>query len=187
MSPIGKSIQVDNQHFFRVVGVQGYKTPSAGVGSSLAAANLNEDIVIPLTTDRSRIGDVISRRQQGSYTRQRLELSQITVGVITRHHVKPVAKSLEGLLAKYHPKQADIVFQFLIETASLSLFGTGVGVLVGLAAPSAVAYLSGMETVVTPWSVAVASFVSLSVGIVFGIYPARRAARLDPIEALRRS
>jgi putative ABC transport system permease protein len=251
-SPIGKSIQVDNKHFFRVVGVQAYKTPSAGVGSSLSASDLNQDIVIPLTTDRSRIGDVISRRRQGSYSRQRLEISQITVGVLDRHHVKPVAAAIEGLLAKYHPnedyaitipldlleqaqatqrifnfvlgstaaisllvggigimnimlanvsertreigirralgaKQADIVFQFLIETASLSLFGTALGVVVGLGAPPLVAYFSGMDTVVTPWSVLVAAIVSLAVGIIFGIYPARQAAKLNPIEALRHS
>jgi putative ABC transport system permease protein len=251
-SPINKSILVDNQHFFRIVGVQGYKTPSAGVGSSLSASDMNQDIVIPLTTDRSRVGDVISRRQQGSYTRERIEISQITVGVINRHHVRPVSAALHGLLAKYHPKedyaitipldlleqaqatqrifnfvlgstaaisllvggigimnimlasvsertreigirralgakQNDIVFQFLIETASLSLLGTAIGVIVGLAAPALVAYLSGMETIVTLWSVVVASAVSITVGIVFGIYPARQAARLDPIEALRHS
>jgi putative ABC transport system permease protein len=71
-SPIGKSIQVGNQHYFRIVGVQGYKTPSGGIGSSLAAQDLNRDIVIPLTTDRSRIGDVIELEEQGSFTRQRL-------------------------------------------------------------------------------------------------------------------
>ena len=250
--PIGNSIQVDNTHFFRVVGIQGYKTPSAGIGSSLSASDYNQDIVIPLTTDRSRVGDVITKRQQGSFSRQRIEISQITVGVVNRHRVKPIAAALEGLLAKYHPqkdyaitipldlleqaqatqrifnfvlgataaisllvggigimnimlasvsertreigvrralgaKQSDIVFQFLIETASLSLFGTAIGVIVGLAAPTMVAYLSGMETVVTAWSVAIASIVSLSVGIVFGIYPAQRAAKLNPIEALRHS
>lgn len=250
-SPLGKSIQVANQHFFRIIGVQGYKTPSAGVGSSLSAQDLNLDIVIPLTTDRSRIGDVIERREQGSFSRQRLELSQVTVEVVDRYQVKSAAAALEGLLAKYHPqrdyaitvpldlleqaqatqrifnfvlgataaisllvggigimnimlatvsertreigirralgaKQSDIIFQFLIETASLSLFGTGIGVVLGLAAPSLVAYLSGMETVVTFWSIIVAAAVSLSVGIISGIYPARQAARLDPIEALRR-
>lgn len=250
-SPVGKSIQVANQHFFRIIGVQGYKTPSAGVGSSLSAQDLNRDIVIPLTTDRSRIGDVIEREEQGSYTRQRLELSQITIEVSDRHTVKSTAAALDGLLAKYHPrgdyaitipldlleqakatqrifnfvlgataaisllvggigimnimlatvsertreigirralgaKQSDIIFQFLIETASLSLFGTAVGVLVGLSTPTLVSYLSGMETIVTPSSVVIASSVSLAVGIIFGIYPARQAARLDPIEALRR-
>lgn len=250
-SPLGKSILVGNQYFFQIVGVQGYKTPSAGVGSSLSSQDLNRDIVIPLTTDRSRIGDVIERIEQGSYTRQRLELSQITIEVSDRYQVKSTAKALEGLLAKYHPqrdyvitvpldlleqaqatqrifnfvlgataaisllvggigimnimlatvsertreigirralgaKQSDIIFQFLIECVTLSLFGTGIGVFVGLGAPSLVSYLSGMDTVVTFWSVAAAVVVSLSVGIVFGIYPARQAARLDPIEALRR-
>ena len=251
-SPIDRSIQVDNTHFFRVVGVQGYKTPSAGIGSSLAASDLNQDIVIPLTTDRSRIGDVITRRQQGSFTRERIEISQITVTVLNRHHVKSTAAALEGLLAKFHPeedysitipldlleqaqatqrifnfvlgataaisllvggigimnimlasvsertreigirralgaRQIDIIFQFLIETASLSLFGTAIGVIVGLVAPRLVAYLSGMDTVVTLWSVVIASLVSLGVGIVFGIYPAKQAAKLNPIEALRHS
>ncbi len=250
-SPLGKAIQVGNRHFFRIVGVQNYKTPSAGVGSSLSAQDLNRDIVIPLSTDRSRIGDVIERREQGSFSRQRLELSQITIEVRDRYQVKSTASALEGLLAKYHPqkdyvitvpldlleqaqatqrifnfvlgataaisllvggigimnimlatvsertqeiglrralgaKQSDIVFQFLIEAVALSVFGTGVGVSLGLAAPPMVAYLSGMNTVVTVWSIGVAALVSLSVGIVFGIYPARQAARLDPIEALRR-
>ena len=92
-----------------------------------------------------------------------------------------------GIRRALGAKQADIVFQFLIETASLSLFGTAIGVVVGLAAPALVGYLSGMETIITVWSVVIASVVSISVGIVFGIYPAKQAAKLNPIEALRHS
>jgi putative ABC transport system permease protein len=73
-----------------------------------------------------------------------------------------------------------------VETATLSLIGTLIGVGVGLAAPSLVTWISGMETRITAWSVLIATAVSLFVGIIFGIYPARQAARLDPIEALRR-
>lgn len=250
-SPLGKSIQVGGQHFFRIVGVLGYKTPSAGVGSSLSAQDLNADIVIPLTTDRSRIGDVIEKREQGSFSRQRLELSQITIEVVDRFQVKSTAAAVESLIAKFHTnkdyaltvpldlleqaqatqrifnfvlgataaisllvggigimnimlatvsertreigirralgaKQSDIILQFLIETASLSLFGTALGVIIGVAVPGLVGYFAGMETLITPWSIAVAALVSLTVGVVFGIYPARQAARLDPIEALRR-
>ena len=92
-----------------------------------------------------------------------------------------------GIRRALGAKQHDIIYQFLIETASLSIFGTLAGILVGLGTPPLVSYLSGMDTVVTSWSVIIAAAVSLTVGIVFGIYPARKAAQLDPIEALRRA
>ena len=110
-----------------------------------------------------------------------------------RKHDLRFVWTLSGDLSYFDPRCADaqtaiaIIFQFLIETASLSLFGTAIGVVVGLGAPPMVAYFSGMDTVVTPWSVLVAAIVSLTVGIIFGIYPARQAAKLNPIEALRHS
>lgn len=248
---VGKSIQIANRHFFRIVGVTRFKMPSAGVGSSLSAEDLNRDVYIPLTTDRSRVGDVIDKIDQGGFSRQHLELSQITVEVRDRFAVKQTAAALDGLLAKYHPlkdykitipldlleqaqatqrifntvlgataaisllvggigimnimlasvsertqeigirralgaRQSDIVTQFLIETATLSMVGTVLGLVLGLATPGLVTWLSGMETRITLWSPLIAVGVSLVVGIAFGIYPARRAALLDPIEALRR-
>jgi putative ABC transport system permease protein len=82
-------------------------------------------------------------------------------------------------------KRADITMQFLVETVVLSIGGGLVGVVVGILVPILVAQLTTMKTIVTPWSVLLAFGISGAVGIVFGLYPAKAAARLDPIEALR--
>ncbi len=82
-------------------------------------------------------------------------------------------------------KRHDINRQFLVETVVLSVGGGIVGVIVGVLTPLVVSQLSNMKTIVTPWSVLLAFGISGAVGIVFGLYPARAAARLDPIEALR--
>jgi putative ABC transport system permease protein len=92
-----------------------------------------------------------------------------------------------GIRRALGARQSDIILQFLIETAFLSLVGTLIGLGFGVLSPYLVSYLSGMTTIVSPWSLLIASAVSLFVGIASGIYPARQAAKLDPIEALRHS
>jgi putative ABC transport system permease protein len=82
-------------------------------------------------------------------------------------------------------KRGDITMQFLVETVVLSVGGGLVGVVVGILVPILVAQLTTMRTIVTPWSVLLAFGISGAVGIIFGLYPAKAAARLDPIEALR--
>lgn len=83
-------------------------------------------------------------------------------------------------------KRRDIMLQFLVETVVLSTSGGLLGVALGITIPHVVEAASGMKTIVTPWSVLVSFGISAAVGVIFGLYPARRAAAMDPIEALRR-
>jgi len=90
-----------------------------------------------------------------------------------------------GIRRALGAKRADITLQFLVETIVLAVGGGLIGVLVGVIIPFAVSHLTEMKTIVTPWSVLIAFGISGAVGVIFGLYPAKAAARLDPIEALR--
>ena len=90
-----------------------------------------------------------------------------------------------GIRRALGAKQWDITAQFLVETVLLSSVGGALGVLTGVCLPSIVSSLADMETVVQWWSIFLAFGISVGIGIVFGLYPARRAALMDPIEALR--
>ena len=82
-------------------------------------------------------------------------------------------------------KRRQIVSQFLIETVVLSIIGGLIGIGFGVLVPSLITYFAGMVTVITPESIVLPLIISGSVGIVFGLYPAIRAANVDPIVALR--
>jgi putative ABC transport system permease protein len=90
-----------------------------------------------------------------------------------------------GIRRALGARKRDITTQFLVETVVLSVGGGLIGVVVGIATPLIVSALTDMKTIITPFSVLIAFGISGAVGIVFGLYPARRAADLDPIEALR--
>ncbi|HVF72068.1 MAG TPA: FtsX-like permease family protein, partial [Chthoniobacterales bacterium] len=79
----------------------------------------------------------------------------------------------------------DILTQFLIEAISLSAVGGIIGIVIGIVAAKSIAAIKGWPSLVSPTSIVVAFFVSAGVGVFFGFYPARKAARLDPIDALR--
>jgi putative ABC transport system permease protein len=79
----------------------------------------------------------------------------------------------------------DVMVQFLIESVTLSLLGGALGVIVGAGIALGVTALIGMPSAIKLWAVAAGLLVSASVGVFFGVYPARKAARLDPIVALR--
>jgi putative ABC transport system permease protein len=78
-----------------------------------------------------------------------------------------------------------IIIQFLINTCVLSVGGGVLGVALGVAIPSLITAFTAMPTVVQPYSLLLAFGISVCIGIIFGLYPAVRAASLDPIEALR--
>jgi len=90
-----------------------------------------------------------------------------------------------GIRRAIGAKRRQIISQFLIETVVLSTIGGLIGTGVGFALPWLITVFSGMPTIVPFWSVALSLGISVGVGIIFGLYPAIRAARLDPIEALR--
>jgi len=90
-----------------------------------------------------------------------------------------------GIRRALGAKRKDIIVQFLTETILLSGCGGIFGVAAGVLIPFLVERFANMKTIVTPWSLILAFGISAMVGIVFGIYPAYRAANMDPIEALR--
>ncbi|MCL2104214.1 MAG: ABC transporter permease [Kiritimatiellaeota bacterium] len=90
-----------------------------------------------------------------------------------------------GIRRAIGARRSRIVIQFLINTCVLSIGGGLVGLMVGVLIPFIITWTTEMPTVVQPYSLALAFGISAGVGILFGLYPAMRAASLDPIEALR--
>ena len=253
--PIGKAVRVGTE-YYRIVGVTRFRTASAAIGGSLAGQDYNYDLYIPMSTYRSRVGEISYTRRTGSREVEKIELSQFTLTVTDTSVVDATSKIVERLLARFHQradyavvvplellrqeertrqifnfvlgsvaaislivggigimnimlatvtertreigirralgaKRRDIVIQFLVECVVLSATGGLVGVLLGVLIPSgltsAVDYFfhQSVKTAITLWSPLLAFSISVAVGIIFGLYPARRAALMDPIEALR--
>ncbi len=90
-----------------------------------------------------------------------------------------------GIRRAIGAKRKQIITQFLIETVVLSTIGGIVGLGIGVFIPLLITLIAGMPTVITPLSIMLPLFISVGIGIVFGLYPAARAAEVDPIIALR--
>jgi putative ABC transport system permease protein len=90
-----------------------------------------------------------------------------------------------GIRKAIGAKGRDILAQFLVEALTLSLLGGLIGIVVGLAVSAGIASIAGWTFAFDPTTVIAAVAFSLAVGVVFGVWPARQAAQLDPISALR--
>lgn len=248
--PLGHTVHVGEKHFYRVVGVTERKAPTAGIGSSLTAQDYNRDVYIPFNTDRVRFGRTVTYMSAGTYQAERLEISQVTLGVDQIENVRKTATVLQCLLDQFHPKndvaltvpldllqkaeetqrfftlvlgaiasialivggigimnimlatvtertreigvrralgakRGDIATQFLTEAVLFSSLGGCLGIALGFSLAFLLRRYFKMDAIVVLWSPMLAFAFSVAVGLVFGTYPARRAALMDPIEALR--
>jgi putative ABC transport system permease protein len=90
-----------------------------------------------------------------------------------------------GLRRAVGARRSDIVRQFVVEATMISFAGGTIGIVLGFVISRSIAWFAGWSTIVTFSSISLAFLVSISVGLVFGIYPATKAAGLDPVEAIR--
>ncbi len=101
------------------------------------------------------------------------------VAVAERTHEIGIRKSLGA-------RRRDIMRQFLVEAATLSTLGAVIGIVLGIGAAKVIEWKTPLPAAVAPWSIVMATLLGTVVGIISGVYPARKAASLDPIEALRK-
>ncbi|MCK4873855.1 MAG: ABC transporter permease [Phycisphaerales bacterium] len=265
--PLGETFRID-QHVVTVVGVLEPIGLAGGAGAALVGRDLNKDVHMPLTTAQAVFGDILVRRQSGSFQASEVQLHEVYLAVPSRETVLRDAARARRIIEVGHRSKPDveiiipyellesarktavtynlimvfiagisllvggigimnimlanvtertreigirralgatrrnIVVQFLVETGVLSMAGGVIGIVLGIAVaegiekgvpmlvklPIASKYLSEgatFQTQVTGWSIVLSFVVAAATGLIFGIYPARVAARQDPIVALR--
>jgi putative ABC transport system permease protein len=108
------------------------------------------------------------------------------IGVMAIMMVSVTDRTREiGLRKAIGATRREILWQFLVEAATLTLLGGFLGILVGLGTGEALKRVLAIQSAVPLWSAVLATVVSVGIGLMFGLYPANRAARMDPVEALR--
>jgi len=108
------------------------------------------------------------------------------IGVMAIMMVSVTDRTREiGLRKAVGATRQEILWQFLVEAATLTFIGGLLGIAVGLGLGQVLKVVLGLQSAVPLWSAVLATLVSVAIGLVFGLYPANRAAQMDPVEALR--
>ena len=108
------------------------------------------------------------------------------IGVMAIMMVSVTDRTREiGLRKALGATRREVLWQFLVESATLTLVGGLLGIAVGLGTGQALKFFLNLQSAVPLWSALLATLVSIAIGLIFGLYPANRAARMDPVEALR--
>jgi putative ABC transport system permease protein len=108
------------------------------------------------------------------------------IGVMAIMMVSVTDRTREiGLRKALGATSREILWQFLVEAATLTFLGGLLGIAFGLGAGQVIKGILKLQSGVPLWSAVTACIVSITIGLIFGLYPANRAARMDPVEALR--
>ena len=106
-NPIGQNIRID-QRVFKIIGVLEPVGLAGGAGSALVGRDLNKDIHIPLTTAKLEFGDIVVRRQSGSFSGEEVEISELYLTAPSTDAVVPMAEHIRSVMKVGHPNMKDI-------------------------------------------------------------------------------
>ena len=172
-------VQVDN--------TENVEATAAGIERMLQGFHKKKDYEISVPLALLREAEATKRRFNivlGSIASISLLVGGIGIMNIMLASVTERTREI-GIRRAIGAKRRQIIVQFLIETVVLSTIGGVVGLAMGITIPSIITYFSEMPTVITIGSILLPLFISVGIGIIFGLYPAVSAAKVDPIVALR--
>ena len=134
----------------------------------------------------AQVGQITQYVRLGAIVIAFIALLAAGVGIMNIMLVSVTERTREiGVRKALGARRKDILLQFLIESGTMSLAGGMIGVVAGIAVAKVITLLISFPSVVALWSILVGLFVATAVGLFFGVYPAYKAAELDPIVALR--